>query len=410
MVRRRQPAGKLWIVSELYYPEDTSTGKFLTSLAEGLSSNADVRVICARPTYASRGVRAPRQETHADVPIYRCRSTTLDRGRIVFRLLNVLTLTVAMCVECITRIRSGDKVLVVTNPPTLPAVLALCCRLRGASLNVLVHDVYPDVLMVAGRLAPGAWIARTIDKINSIVYGQAAVIVVIGRDMKKLLVMKHGDRIRDKTTVITNWADDNLQAPVPKANNSIIQDLDLARSFVVNYAGNMGHTHDVESLVTAALTLGPEVTFVVAGGGAKRALLETMVKGGGLAQVKLLSRVPSNQSRRLSHLLSAGDVALIAFVPGMEGVSVPSRMYNVLAAGMPVIGMVSRESELGLVIAEEGLGWVVAPGDVDGLIAAIQDAKRHPDRLKDMSIRARRAAADKYRLEIALDHFRALLD
>lgn len=46
---------RLWVVSELYYPEQTSTGYFMTELAEGLAASRDVRVICSQPTYTARG-------------------------------------------------------------------------------------------------------------------------------------------------------------------------------------------------------------------------------------------------------------------------------------------------------------------------------------------------------------------
>lgn len=35
---------KVWVVSELYYPEDTSTGYFLTGIAEGLAAEFVTRV------------------------------------------------------------------------------------------------------------------------------------------------------------------------------------------------------------------------------------------------------------------------------------------------------------------------------------------------------------------------------
>jgi len=31
-----RPATRLWVVSEVYYPEETSTGYYLTAIAEGL--------------------------------------------------------------------------------------------------------------------------------------------------------------------------------------------------------------------------------------------------------------------------------------------------------------------------------------------------------------------------------------
>src|SRR5256885_11235776 len=52
MRRRRQ--SRVWLVSELYYPEETSTGQIMTQIAEALAEHVDMHVLCAQPTYASR--------------------------------------------------------------------------------------------------------------------------------------------------------------------------------------------------------------------------------------------------------------------------------------------------------------------------------------------------------------------
>ena len=57
----------------------------------------------------------------------------------------------------------------------------------------------------------------------------------------------------------------------------------------------------------------------------------------------------------------------MALLPGMEGVSVPSRSYNILAAGKPILGLLSPQSEIALMIEEASVGWVVAPGAADEL-------------------------------------------
>src|SRR4030095_5798188 len=83
---------RLWVVTELYYPEETSTGYYLTRIAEGLANDFDVKVICGQPTYSARGPVAREQEVHKGVEIFRAAGTTLDKNVIPFRLLNMITL------------------------------------------------------------------------------------------------------------------------------------------------------------------------------------------------------------------------------------------------------------------------------------------------------------------------------
>ena len=86
--QKRRQERRIWILSELYYPELTSTGYFLTGIAEGLAEGFDVSVLCGQPSYAARGVRAPVREIHQGVDVHRCWSTTLEKDRPVFKIIN----------------------------------------------------------------------------------------------------------------------------------------------------------------------------------------------------------------------------------------------------------------------------------------------------------------------------------
>src|SRR5690606_13531445 len=106
----------LWVVSELYYPEETSTGYYMTKIAEGLAEERSVKAICSQPTYSKRGSKAPRQEMHNGVEIFRVWSTTFDKNVIPLRVVNMLTFGLSVLFTSLRRFRAGDRVLVVTTP------------------------------------------------------------------------------------------------------------------------------------------------------------------------------------------------------------------------------------------------------------------------------------------------------
>ena len=81
----------------------------------------------------------------------------------------------------------------------------------------------------------------------------------------------------------------------------------------------------------------------------------------------------------LDALLSSADVWLIPYRKDVAGVSVPSRFYNLLAAGRPVILVSEPEAEAALTVSENRLGWVVTPGRPDQLADAIRLASRSQD-------------------------------
>ena len=398
---------EVWVLSELYYPEETSTGYFLTRIAEGLARHFTVGAICGQPSYAAKGLRAPAREMRNGVEICRCRGTTFDKDSTVLRLANAFTVSGAVFLAALRRVRRGDCVLVVTNPPVLPFLAMAACRMRGAKCLVLIHDVYPEVLFACGMVTPEGIVARVLSWLSRRLCLRAEVNIVLGRDMKQLLARKTGDEGR--ITIIPNWADLTEVSPLPREGNAFLERLGLPGKFVVQYAGNMGRTHGLDSLLGAAERLQNclEVHFLFIGSGARKDWLEQAARDRGLRNVTVLPRQPREE---LSAVLSACDVAVISFLPGMAGVSVPSRMYNILAAGKPILGVTDRDSELALVIEEERVGWVVPPSQPEKIVEAIQDARSAPDVLAEMGQRARTVAEKKYSPESVIQAYVSLID
>jgi glycosyltransferase involved in cell wall biosynthesis len=388
---------RVWIVSELYYPEETSTGHFITKIAEGLAAKYPVHVLCSQPTYAVRDQKAPTYEKLEGVFIHRCWGTKYNKDVLLLRLLNMVTITLSMLINAVRCIRAGDCVLVVTNPPVLPFALSLACYLRRSKCILIVHDVYPEVLIAAGISHKCSLLTRSLGWLTTILYDQMIRIVVLGRDMKSL-VERNLPAGAQRIVIIPNWADLDFVQPLPRQNNLLLCQMGLEKKFVIQYSGNIGRTHGIEHLMNCAGQMLHEssIHFLIIGFGGKKNWLKQTIKKRKLINTTLMDYRPRSV---LPISLSACDVTIISFVHGMAGVSVPSRMYNVMAAGKPIIAVADPDSELVLVVREENIGWVVSPGDIGGLRKVILEAKANPDLLVQMGQRARRAAETKYSFE-----------
>ena len=388
MGRRREP--RVWLVSELYYPEETSTGQIMTQIAEALAGHFDMRVLCAQPTYASRGTRAPRSERVNGVSITRSRSTTFDKNRLLGRLVNALSLTASIFLAAITRLRRGDVVLVVTNPPMLPFVIVGAARLRRARCVLIVHDVYPDVAVALEAIPEGGVIERTTGAASRWLYQAVTAIVALSSDMAERIA-RRCPGAKEKIAVIHHWADIDTIRPSDDARKTFLGELGLDDRFVVQYSGNIGRTHGIEAIVEAAARLQDDhhVHFLVIGEGAKRDWLVSTVDERALDNVTVLPRQPRDG---LNEALNACDTGILAMVPGMLGISSPSRLYNIFASGKPVIAIVDGRSHVADVVSSEGIGWVVEPGDMEQLEHTIRDAAAQPDSVRAMGRKARAVA------------------
>jgi len=158
---------------------------------------------------------------------------------------------------------------------------------------------------------------------------------------------------------------------------------------VVMYSGNMGLGHSFSEVLEVARRLhgdgsisniqhstsniqhSKSVRFAFFGGGKRRAEVEDFVREHPEAPVELHDYVPSEL---LGVHLQSADVHLASLLPEWTGCMVPSKLQGIFVAGRPVVFIGGADSSIGQWVAESGGGWLVAPGDVDGLLAAMGGA------------------------------------
>src|ERR1700731_5081509 len=103
------------------------------------------------------------------------------------------------------RLQRGDVAVTVTAPFMLPYAVVAAARLKRARSALIMHDLYPDVLVMAGLLKPGSVLARAIRGINALVFRALDAVITIGRDTEQLLLHYPGVT-REKLRFIPNWA------------------------------------------------------------------------------------------------------------------------------------------------------------------------------------------------------------
>jgi glycosyltransferase involved in cell wall biosynthesis len=167
----------------------------------------------------------------------------------------------------------------------------------------------------------------------------------------------------------------------------------------------------VETVVEAVRRLqarqnGPAVHLLAVGIGAQAGWLTRLADGEGAHWLTI--RGPCSDAE-LGEYLTACDASVIALKPGMKGVSVPSRMYNAMAAGRPVLAVADEDSELAMVIQEEEAGWVAPPHDPQALAALIERMIEDPTERARRGAQGRAAVLRSYTLEASLRQWDALL-
>lgn len=239
------------------------------------------------------------------------------------------------------------RIVYVTNPPMsyFPSLIL------KRKYSVVVYDVYPDALNNIG-IHEGSLIYKAWAKINKWIYRNADRVYTLSEGMATLLLAYCG---RDKILVIPNWMGMGSLPRIEKIENPFILKHDLLHKFVVMYSGNIGFTHNVASIIEIAETFreDDDIVFLIIGEGLKKAELMLWVKEKGLENCSFLSWQPSEE---LKYSLSAADVSIITLTDETALVSVPSKTYNLLAVGSPLLCIAPEESELARLVEEHGCG------------------------------------------------------
>jgi colanic acid biosynthesis glycosyl transferase WcaI len=302
----------------------------------------------------------------------------------------------------LARLKRGDVTLTVPAPFMLPSAFAAAAKLKGARSVLIMHDLYPDVLVMAGLLKPQSIVAKAMRALNAPMFRALDAVVIIGRDTEKLL-LRYGGMTSDKIRFIPNWA--TLARGVRAVEPGNPYRRSLSARFVVGLSGNLGFTHDPVIVFEAARLLRDDrdIHFLLSGWGVGFDQLKAMQAEAKLPNVTLVERVEDDE---LEIFLSAADVWIIPYRKNVAGVSVPSRFYNLLAIGRPVILVSEADAEAALTVTEHDIGWVVEPGNADELAEMVGRAVRSID-----PQRAERAAeiSKRFDFEIAMTAYCGLI-
>jgi glycosyltransferase involved in cell wall biosynthesis len=281
-------------------------------------------------------------------------------------------------------------IVAVTNPPFITFITSFIATKRRIPFCLLIYDLYPEALLHAELGRPDSFVVDIWKRLNRYFFKKAEIVFTISNTMKTQISKYCAV---DDIQVIHNWADTDYIQPFRKDSNILVKQFELENKKVVLYAGNCGLTHDLESLVEAANLLASQrnIFFIIAGEGAKKQKLQNMARAFGLQNILFL---PYQNETVFPQLMACADIGIVTLGVAAEAISVPSKTYTNLAAGLCLVAIAPPDSELGEIILKYEVGALCPPKDPLTLSETIKKVFTNDELLNKYKLNSRKAVAN----------------
>lgn len=294
----------------------------------------------------------------------------------------------AACVPLsLPRLRSVDVVLA-SSPPLFTAFSAwLMARVRSVPFVLEVRDLWPDAFVELGVMRDGPAL-RLVQRLARFLYAVADRIVVVTEGFRERLIGQ-GVPAR-KIAVITNGADTRTFSPDADGRPTR-ERFGLGGDFVAAYVGGHGVSQALETVIEAA-SRQPDVTYLLVGDGAEREKIAADVSRRGLRNVRMHRSVAKSE---VPGLYAAADVCLVPLRDiGIFETFIPSKMFEALATGRPIVGALRGEARA--ILERSGGAIIVDPEDGPALSQAVGRLKQDAALRAEMGRRGRAFVLEHY--------------
>jgi glycosyltransferase involved in cell wall biosynthesis len=358
---------KILIISAVFPPEPVFSANLSRDLAEMLSKENEVTVLCPKPT-RPHGFKMNNNFSPDNYSVFRLNSFSYTPSKIIGRFFE----SHSFGKHCQTYINNNFKNIDVIYANTFP-LLAQYYTVRTAkkfNIPIIIHvmDVYPESLSNKIPIF-SSLINRILLPIDKFVLKNATKVVAISNRTKKYLI-KTRKILDNKIIVVLNYQDETKFTEYKLSNkpNNIIND-----PFTYMYMGNIGPVAGLDLLLQAfAQTDLKNIRLVIAGSGSMKEALKSRAYELELNTIEFWDvaegKVPEIQNQ--------ADVMLLPIKKGAAFSSVPSKLPAYMFSEKPIIACVDAGSDTELAIKSSNCGWVIPSEDVESLTTKINEISK----------------------------------
>jgi colanic acid biosynthesis glycosyl transferase WcaI len=390
---------QILIVSPFFYPELISTGKANQHLAEAfVAEGHGVTVVCSHPLYPT-WVAEPSDAAIQGVTILRGGAGVHYPKAMPLRRLKLEAWFAMFAAWRVWRLRKQTDVAVSILPPSLFALFLHYLLPRRARRVAVIHDLQGLLAAQETGLLRRA-IIGTIHAVESRVFRSQDLCIFFSSDMERIAQRSYG---LDPAKTAVQYPSITLPASyaaMSKACAHRLEALFPPEKLHVVYSGALGYKQNSQQLVAflqAAAECHPEVQFHVLSGGPFFDSLRAKYEHISGPRVQFHPLVAEQD---LAELYARSAIQIIPQAGGTESAALPSKLPNLLAAGVHLLAICSAGSEVERMIQMSGTGSIATRWEEALFLTRLEEALE--------IVRREPAAARRARVEPILDQFSIL--
>jgi colanic acid biosynthesis glycosyl transferase WcaI len=335
----------------------------------------EVTIITAMPNRPMRRIhpayreRLFLSETWRGIQVHRAWLYATPDGGFVPTIANNVSFMLTGLLQTLLRTGKLD-VLIASSPPFFQHVSgAAAAKAKGVPLVLEVRDLWPDYLVDMGMLRSGARHTRALFSLERALLRSADGVVVVTDSFRNRLAAKGVDP--ERVAVVPNGVDLRLYKAGAAETPPPLFPRRESDEIVIGYLGNFGAGQDLPAVIRAfalAVRRGLNGRLVLMGDGPDRSALQSALVASELNDRAVIG--PAIPREETPGFYGACDACIVplAAVPVFQE-TVPSKLFEVMAAERPVIGCF--EGEAARIVVASGSGIVASPADEASIAAAM---------------------------------------
>ena len=300
-----------------------------------------------------------------------------------------------------------DALLIYSPPLPIALCAALLKRCRQCVCVLNVQDIFPQSAIDLGILEQPLLI-RFFEWLERRVYACADHITVHSAGNRSVVLDRMRPGADDRVSVIHNWIDTDFVRPGSRYNG-LRHAWALDGRFIVSFAGTMGYSQDIDTVLRAAHLLRDEegILFLLVGDGVETPRLKAMANQ---MQLPNVCWQPMQPRERYPDVLAASDASLVTLHESVATPVVPSKLLSIMAAARPALVSVPLQGDAPRIVDQARCGLCVPPEAPERLAEAIRTLHASPRWAEELGANGRSYIEEHFAANAAAAQYEALFE